>query len=128
MNFLPLLIVKRLGLKKDKSYMVLFISILSKMGISISVFALLISFSAFNGFQIFLNKKILSTLPHGIIQFTDKTSLKWQDVIKKLFLFPEITYCEPYIIANGFLIINNEIKLIEIKSFSNIEYLKKKFL
>ncbi|QCI17693.1 FtsX-like permease family protein [Buchnera aphidicola (Acyrthosiphon lactucae)] len=125
MNFLPFLIAKRLYLKQNKNYPVLLISILSKIGISISVFALVMSFSALNGFQILLNKTILSNLPHGIIQLTDQSSLKWQDVIKELKIFPGVNYVQPYIVTNGLLVIKNEIKPIEIKSFSNIEFLKK---
>ncbi|WAI11500.1 MAG: ABC transporter permease [Buchnera aphidicola (Macrosiphum albifrons)] len=125
MNFLPFLIAKRLHFKENKNYTVLLISILSKIGISISIFSLIVSFSALNGFQILLNKTILSTLPHGIIQLTDKSLLKWQDIINELKMFPEITYSEPYIVANGLLVIKNKVKPIEIKSFNNIEYLKK---
>ncbi|QCI21020.1 FtsX-like permease family protein [Buchnera aphidicola (Hyperomyzus lactucae)] len=127
MNFLPFLIAERLYLKKNKNYTLFLISILSKIGISVSVFVLIISFSAFNGFQILLNQKILSGLPHGVIQLTDQSLLKWQDIIKKLKFFPEITYAEPYILTNGLLLINNKTKLIEIKSFSNIKNFKKKF-
>ncbi|QCI22744.1 FtsX-like permease family protein [Buchnera aphidicola] len=127
MNFLPFLIARRLHLKENKNYTVLLISILSKIGISISIFALIISFSALNGFQTLLNKTILSTFPHGIIQLTDKSLLKWQDIIHELKMFPGITYSEPYIVSNGLLVIKNKVKPIEIKSFSNIECLKKTF-
>jgi len=125
MIFLPFLIANRLHVKHNKNYIVLLISILSKIGISISVFALIMSFSALNGFQILLNKTILSTLPHGIIQLTNKSLLKWQDVIKELKIFPEIAYSEPYIVIDGLLIIKNKIKPIEIKSFNNINYINK---
>ncbi|AEO08649.1 membrane component of lipoprotein export ABC transporter [Buchnera aphidicola str. Ak (Acyrthosiphon kondoi)] len=127
MNFLPFLIARRLYLKQNKNYTVLLTSILSKIGISISIFSLIISFSALNGFQALLKKTISSTLPHGIIQLTDESLLKWQDVIKELKIFPGIDYSEPYIITNGLLVIKNKVKPIEIKSFSNINYLKKNF-
>lgn len=127
MNFLPFLIAKRLYLKKNKNYNILLTSILSKIGVSISVFALIISFSALNGFQILLNKTILSTLPHGIIELSDKSLLSWQDIIKELKFSPGIIYSEPYIVTNGLLVIKNKIKPIEIKSFTNIKSLKNIF-
>jgi lipoprotein-releasing system permease protein len=126
MNFLPFLIAKRFYLKQNKSYTLFFISMLSKISISISVFALIMSFSALNGFQILLEKTILSALPHGIIELTDQSFLTWKDVIQQLKSVPEITYSEPYIVTNALLLTNNESKIIEIKSFSNIKNLKKK--
>ncbi|QCI15972.1 FtsX-like permease family protein [Buchnera aphidicola] len=127
MNFLPFLISKRLCIAQKKSYTLFLISILSKIGISISVFALIISFSALNGFKILLNKNVLSTFPHGIIQLTNQSSLKWQDVINELKIIPEIIYSEPYLVTKGLLITNNKIKSIEIKSFKNIKNIKEKF-
>jgi len=127
MNFLPFLIANRLHLKKNQNYTILLTSILSKIGISISVFALIMSFSALNGFQILLNKKILSTLPHGIIQLPDKSFLTWRDVIRELKFFPGVVHAEPYIVTNGLLVAKNKIKTIEIKSFTNIKYLKNIF-
>ncbi|AHG60367.1 FtsX-like permease family protein [Buchnera aphidicola] len=126
MNFLPFFIAKRLYLNQNKNHLILLISILSKIGVSVTVFVLIISFSALNGFEILLNKKILSTLPHGIIQLTDQSLFKVHDIIKKLSNLPGISYCEPYITMNGFLIKNNNIKFLEIKSFSKIDFLKHK--
>lgn len=124
---LSFLIAKKLHLYTTKNSTVLLISFLSKIGISISVFALVMSLSALNGFEKILNETILSTLPHGIIQFTDKLPLKWYQITKKLNLLPNISYSEPYIISNGLLIKNNKIQFIEIKSFSCIQFLKKDF-
>ncbi|WAI18680.1 MAG: hypothetical protein OW720_01525 [Buchnera aphidicola (Brevicoryne brassicae)] len=128
MNFLPFLIAKRLYLNQNKKNKVLIISILSKIGISISVFALILSLSALNGFHVLLNKTLLSSVPHGIIQLTDKSLLKWQDIVKKLKFFPGILYCEPYIITNGLLVNKNIVKIVEIKSFKDIKYFENDFL
>ncbi|QIQ41884.1 MAG: ABC transporter permease [Buchnera aphidicola (Microlophium carnosum)] len=127
MNCLPFLIAKRLYVKNNKNYIVLLISVLSKICISVSIFALIMSFSALNGFHTLLNQTILSTLPHGVIQLTDKSLITWQDVIKELRILPGITYSEPYIVTSGLLVVKNKVKPIEIKSFSNIKYLKKTF-
>lgn len=128
MNFLPFLIAKRLYLNQNKQNKVFIISILSKIGISISIFSLIISLSALNGFHVLLNKTILSSLPHGIIQLTDKSLLKWQDIVKKLKFSPGIIYSEPYIVTNGLIVNKNMAKIIEIKSFKNIKYFEKNLL
>ncbi|QCI23835.1 FtsX-like permease family protein [Buchnera aphidicola (Macrosiphoniella sanborni)] len=128
MNFLPILIAKKLYLKDKKNYTIFFVTILSRIGIFISVFALIMSFSALNGFQKLLNNTVLSTLPHAIIQLTEKSYINWKDMIIKLKMFPEVSYSEPYIIKNGLLIVKNKIKTIEMKSFRHIKYLKKNLL
>ncbi|WP_253254790.1 hypothetical protein [Buchnera aphidicola] len=122
MNLLPFLIAKRLYLNENKKNKVFIISFLSKIGISISVFSLIISLSALNGFNILLNTTILSSFPHGIIQLIDQSSLKWKDVITKLKLSPGVLYSEPYIITNGLLTKRDIVKIIEIKSFKDIKY------
>ncbi|AYN24769.1 FtsX-like permease family protein [Buchnera aphidicola] len=127
MNFLSFLISKRLYHRNNKNYAVLLTSILSKIGISISIFTLVLSFSALNGFQILIKKNILSALPHGIIELTDQSLLNWKDVTKKLKLLPEVIYSEPYILMNSILLKNDQIRFINIKSFKNVEYIKKYF-
>ncbi|CAL4322722.1 FtsX-like permease family protein [Buchnera aphidicola] len=124
MNFLSFLIAKRLHQKNNTT---LLISILSKIGISISIFVLILSFSALNGFQILIKKNILSALPHGIIVLTKKSILNWKDITKKIRFIPGIIYSEPYIFMNSILLKNNEIKFFNIKSFKNIQYIKKYF-
>jgi lipoprotein-releasing system permease protein len=127
-NLLPFLITKKLYLNQKKNHKLLIISIFSKLGISISVFALIMSLSALNGFYTLLNQTIFSSVPHGIIQFNEQSCLTWKDVIKKIKLLPDIVYAEPYLVSNGFITKKNMIKMIEIKSFKNMKYLKKTFL
>lgn len=127
MNFLPLLIAKRLYHRNNKNHAVLLISMLSKIGISISVFTLILSFSALNGFKTLISKNVLSSLPHVIIQATEKPLFALKDITKKLKSLPEIIYSEPYILMNGVLLKNDKIKFVNIKSFKNIKYIKKYF-
>lgn len=128
MNFLPFFISKKIYFKEKKNYTIFFITILSRIGIFISVFALIMSFSALNGFQKLLNQTILSTIPHAIITLTNQSNFTWKDAIKKINTISDISYSEPYILINGLLTFNNKLKTVEIKSFSNIEYLKKNFI
>ncbi|WP_254056350.1 hypothetical protein [Buchnera aphidicola] len=127
-NYLPFLIAKIMYFKEKKNYTIFFITILSRIGICISVFALIMSFSALNGFQKLLNQTILSTIPHAIIKLTNQSSLNWQDIIRKLNAIPEISYSEPYVLTSGLLTVHKKIKTIEIKSFSHMKYLKKSFV
>lgn len=127
MNFLPFFIAKRLCIQNSNNRMTLLISFLSKAGISISIFALIISFSALNGFQKLINKNVLSSIPHGIIVSANNLPLNWKYIEKKLNTLPDIIYSEPYLLMNGILLKNNQIKLIHIKSFKNSKYLKKYF-
>lgn len=126
MNFLSLLIAKRLYLSQKKNKKILIISNLSRIGIFFSVLVLIISFSALNGFNILLDKTFISKFPHGIIEFPNPSLLKWKKTVKKLNSVPGITYSEPYIIINGILSKKEIIKVIEIKSFENIKNLEKK--
>ncbi|WP_226988370.1 hypothetical protein [Buchnera aphidicola] len=128
MNFLPFFIARKIYFKEKTNYTIFFITILSRIGIFISVFALMMSFSALNGFQKLLNQTILSTIPHAIITFTNQSNLTWKDTIKKINTITDVSYAEPYILINGLLTFNNKLKTVEIKSFSNIEYLKKNFI
>lgn len=127
MNFLPFFIAKRLYFQNNKNHIMFLISILSKIGISISIFILIISISALNGFKILVNKNILSSLPHGIIKSTNQPFFYWEEIIKKINCIKGIDYSEPYILMNGVLLKNNNIKLFNIKSFKNIKYIKKYF-
>lgn len=127
MNFLSISVAKKLHQNNYKNCITLLISILSKIGISTSVFVLILSFSALNGFQELIKKNILSALPHGIIILTKKSTLNWQDIAKKIKLVPEIIYSEPYIFMNSILLKNNKIKFFNIKSFNNVKYIKKYF-
>lgn len=127
MNFLSISVAKKLHQNNNKNYITLLISILSKIGMSTSVFVLILSFSALNGFQVLIKKNILSALPHGIIILTKKPALNWQDITKKIKLVPEIIYSEPYIFMNSILLKNNKIKFFNIKSFNNVKYIKKYF-
>ncbi|WP_422667218.1 hypothetical protein [Buchnera aphidicola] len=83
MNYLSFFLAQRFYNPKKTHFSIKFIAFLSKIGIIISVFALLISLSAVNGFQILLNKKILSSLPHGIIVFKNPSQLLWNKIKKK---------------------------------------------
>ncbi|QCI24368.1 FtsX-like permease family protein [Buchnera aphidicola (Muscaphis stroyani)] len=127
MNFLSCFIAKRLHVIKNKHSEISFIYILSNIGMSISVFALIMSFSALNGFQELINEKILSNLPHGIVKLTSKPTFQWSKKIKKLKSLNGIKHVEPYILINGLLENKNKIKIVQIKSFSSIKYLKKYF-
>ncbi|QCI17116.1 FtsX-like permease family protein [Buchnera aphidicola (Aphis helianthi)] len=127
MNFLPFFIAKRLYCQNHKNHAMLLISILSKIGISISVFILIISVSALNGFKTLINKNVLSSLPHGIIQSIDQPFFYWKEIIKKINCISGINYSEPYILMNAVLFKKNQIRLFNIKSFKNIKYIKKYF-
>ncbi|QCI18273.1 FtsX-like permease family protein [Buchnera aphidicola (Aphis nasturtii)] len=127
MNFLSFFIARRLSLQNNKNYIFFLISILSKIAISVSVFILIISISALNGFKILVNKNILSSLPHGIIQSIDKPFFHWEKMIKKINCVSGVNYSEPYIFMNGVLLKENKIKFFNVKSFNNIKYIKKYF-
>ncbi len=127
MNFLPFFISKRLYFQNNKNHTMFLISILSKIGVSISVFILIISISALNGFKILINKNILSSLPHGIIKSTNHPFFYWKKIIKKINCISGIDYSEPYILMNGVLLKKNKIKFLNIKSFKKIKYIKKYF-
>ncbi|QFQ32470.1 FtsX-like permease family protein [Buchnera aphidicola (Aphis fabae)] len=127
MNFLPFFIAKRLYFQNNKNHIMFLISILSRIGISVSVFILIISISALNGFKILINKNILSSLPHGVIKSINQPFFYWEEIIKKINYVSGINYSEPYILMNGVLLKNNDIRLFNIKSFKNIKYIKKYF-
>lgn len=127
MNFLPFFIAKRLYFHNNKNHMMFVISILSKIGISVSVFILIISISTLNGFKILVNKNILSSLPHGIIRSINQPFLNWQQITKKINSVKGVNYSEPYILMNGVLLKENKLRFFNIKSFNNIKYLKKYF-
>ncbi|ALD15246.1 membrane protein [Buchnera aphidicola (Aphis glycines)] len=127
MNFLPFFIAKRLYLKNNNNHIIFLISILSKIAIALSVFILIISISALNGFKILVNQNILSSVPHGIIQSIDKPFLHYRKIIQKINSISGVNYSEPYISLSAVLLKTNKIKFFNIKSFTNIKYIKKYF-
>ncbi|UPT14651.1 FtsX-like permease family protein [Buchnera aphidicola] len=127
MNFLPFFIAKRLYLKNNNNHMIFLISILSKIAISLSVFVLIISVSALNGFKILVNQNILSSLPHGIIQSINEPFPRSQEIIRKINSISGVNYSEPYILMNAALFKKNEIKFFNVKSFTDIKHIKKYF-
>ncbi|CAL4322014.1 FtsX-like permease family protein [Buchnera aphidicola] len=127
MNYLPFILSQRFYRPKKINFSTKLITIISQIGISTSIFALLISLSALNGFQVLLNKNILSTLPHGVILLKNPSPLKWTIIKKKIESVPGISYVTRHITFNGLLKKNKIIKLVQIKSFSGKKDLKKYF-
>lgn len=127
MVYLYYLLLVKFSAQFKKNSISPFIEKLSKFGIFLGVFILIISFSLLNGFIHELNNRVISIIPHGEIVSLDKRFYNWKNIYKKLKSCSDIISIEPYITTISLIQNTQGIKSVQIRGidFSNPTRIKK---
>ncbi|XBC38472.1 MAG: FtsX-like permease family protein [Buchnera aphidicola (Melaphis rhois)] len=118
MIYLPLLISKKFNITFKKNSIAPLVSIISKIGIFVGTFVLIVSFSALNGFQMELNNKILSVFPHGEIFPIHRSFHNWKKIENLLKLSSEIVSITPYVSTTALINHTHGIKGIQLRGLN----------
>ncbi|XBC37429.1 MAG: FtsX-like permease family protein [Buchnera aphidicola (Meitanaphis microgallis)] len=118
MIYLSLLISKKFSIQFKKNSITPMVTIISKIGIFLGIFVLIVSFSALNGFQFELNNRILSVLPHGEILSINQPFHNWIEIKNSLKVFSEITSIVPYVSTTALIDHINGIKGIQLRGLN----------
>ncbi len=99
---LPLKIALRY-LLSAKSNLLSFMTIISIVGITLGVSALIVTLSVMNGFMFGLKSKLLETSPHIMILKADEKFTLEEEVVNKIKKYPDIVDYEPFVYNQGIL-------------------------
>ncbi|XBC44131.1 MAG: FtsX-like permease family protein [Buchnera aphidicola (Schlechtendalia peitan)] len=128
MIYLSFLISKRFNSQFRNNSIIPIVSIISKIGIFLGIFVLIVSLSALNGFQLELNNRIISILPHGEIFPIDHSFKNWKEIKRLLESSSDIVSVTPYISTTALINHKNGIKGIQLRGVNfNENYKLHKF-
>jgi lipoprotein-releasing system permease protein len=88
---------------KRRNHFISFISLLSMLGITLGIWALIVVLSVMNGFQHEIRTRILSVVSHVQITGADNTLPNWPAVAEQASKHPEVVATAPYVQAQGLL-------------------------
>lgn len=108
-NPVELFIGLRYTRAKRRNGFISFISLVSILGITLGVMALIIVLSVMNGFEKEVSDKILNMISDITVSGYDGTLNNWQKVVKQVKKEPEVVGTAPYIRAEGMLIYRGEV-------------------
>ncbi|MFT7052724.1 MAG: lipoprotein-releasing system permease protein [Psychromonas sp.] len=116
--FRPLLIF--IGLRyskaKHKNKFVSFISMASILGIALGVTALIVGLSAMNGFEKALREQMLAVIPHAELETVNGSFNNLGSSLKQVRNHPGVIAASPYIMLNGLLQKDDQIKALQIRA------------
>lgn len=118
--FRPLLIF--IGLRyskaKHKNKFVSFISMASILGIALGVTALIVGLSAMNGFEKALREQMLAVIPHAELETVNGSFKNLDSSLKQVRNHPDVIAASPYIMLNGLLQKDDQIKALQIRAIA----------
>ena len=88
---------------KRRNHFISFISLLSMLGITLGIWALIVVLSVMNGFQHEIRTRILSVVSHVQITGADNTLPNWPAVADQASKHPEVVATAPYVQAQALL-------------------------
>lgn len=88
---------------KRRTQFVSFITLISLMGISLGVAALIVILSVMNGFEGELRSRLLSMSAHGSVAAADGTTEDWREVLDQVVAEPGVVAAAPFIQMEGMI-------------------------
>jgi lipoprotein-releasing system permease protein len=88
---------------KRRNHFISFISLISMLGITLGIWALIVVLSVMNGFQHEIRTRILSVVSHVQITGADNTLPNWPAVAEQASKHPEVVATAPYVQAQALL-------------------------
>lgn len=92
-----------------------FISMISMLGITLGVAALIIVLSVMNGFQQELRTRILGVASHIEISGADNELANWRETLAAVRKHPEIVAAAPYVQQQGLLAMGSEVQGVMVR-------------
>jgi lipoprotein-releasing system permease protein len=89
--------------RKRRNHFISFISLISMLGITLGIWALIVVLSVMNGFQHEIRTRILSVVSHVQITGADNTLPNWPAVAEQASKHPEVVATAPYVQAQALL-------------------------
>ena len=88
---------------KRRTQFVSFITLISLMGISLGVAALIVILSVMNGFEGELRSRLLSMSAHGSVAAADSTTENWRELLEQVAEEPGVVAAAPFIEMEGMI-------------------------
>ncbi len=88
---------------KRRNHFISFISLISMLGVTLGVMALIVVLSVMNGFQDELRNRILAVASHATISGPDNLLYDWQGLDRKVLRDPDVVGAAPYVMQQGML-------------------------
>ncbi len=107
--------VRYTNLKRRDTF-ITFISLISMIGIALSIMVLITVLSVMNGFSKEIRLKILSVTPHlSVSALYDEKLNNWHEISKKIETHPQVEATSPYIEGQGMLMHEGEMRGILVR-------------
>ncbi|KGK42197.1 cell division protein FtsX, partial [Nitrincola sp. A-D6] len=88
---------------KRGNHFISFISLVSMLGLTLGVAALIVVLSVMNGFDRELRQRILGMVPHATLSDYQREMHDWQNVSERVERSPQVVATAPYVHAQGML-------------------------
>lgn len=100
---------------KRRNHFISVISLISVLGITLGVTALIVVLSVMNGFQTELRSRILSMTAHATVVGFDGTLEDWHSVMTQVQKHPQVVAAAPYIQGQGMLTHNGNMSGVMVR-------------
>ncbi|MEE8307407.1 MAG: lipoprotein-releasing ABC transporter permease subunit [Gammaproteobacteria bacterium] len=103
---------------RNRNRFVSFISLISVIGIALSVAVLIVVLSVMNGFEREVRSKILAVIPHATILGINNRVLDWEELAAKASAEPGVIAAAPYVDGQGMLVGKRGVAGVQIRGIS----------
>jgi lipoprotein-releasing system permease protein len=100
---------------KRRNHFISFISLISLLGITLGMTALITVMSVMNGFQKEVRSRILGVASHIQISGLDGALTDWQRVAREALKHPQVEAAAPYVSAQGMVSFNNVVSGVVVR-------------
>jgi lipoprotein-releasing system permease protein len=100
---------------KRRNHFISFISLISLLGITLGMTALITVMSVMNGFQKEVRSRILGVASHILISGLDGALTDWQRVAREALKHPQVEAAAPYVSAQGMVSFNNVVSGVVVR-------------
>lgn len=101
-----------------KSNLLSFMTIVSIIGITLGVAALIVTLSVMNGFMFGLKSKLLETAPHIMILKAEDSFTTTDTVINKIKSFPDVIDFQPFIYTQGIISKESQVSPVYVRGIN----------
>ncbi len=118
---LPLLIGLRYTRAKRRNHFISFISLISMLGISLGIVALIVVLSVMNGFHKEIRERILSMASHATLSDPSGDLANWQDLLARARAHPDVVGAAPFIEVQAMLVNGNQVSAALLRGIVPLE-------
>ena len=115
MNWFEIFVGLRYTRAKRRNHFISFISLISMLGITLGVMALIVVLSVMNGFQDELRSRILGVASHIEISGFDLTLYDWQEVASRVAQDRHVLASAPYVSGQGLMAFDQSVSGVSVR-------------